>query len=182
MHPTYLRCNAGWLPAAPQCLTHHPWLHAEAPAGSRRDRGTGKLCKQGTFSIELNSNATCESCPEGVTTASEGSTSPEACSLAQKGYHINPDNPDEALECPHDTYQDQESNVTACTPCPNGWKTEDTAATGVALCLAPPGFELVPGNAEITACLAGWYKGEWNRNRCIPVSDSQLRFQRQQAA
>jgi hypothetical protein len=144
---------------------------AEAPAGSKKDKGIGKLCKQGSFSTDLNSNATCEPCPDGVTTASEGSTSPEECSLAQKGYYINPDNANEALECPYDTYQDQESDVTSCTPCPNGLKTQDTAAIGVALCLAPPGFELVPGNAKITACLAGWYKSEWNRNRCIPVSD-----------
>ncbi|KAF6264077.1 hypothetical protein COO60DRAFT_1634747 [Scenedesmus sp. NREL 46B-D3] len=139
----------------------------QAPAGSRKDKSIGKLCKQGTFSTDLNTNSTCEACPVGVTTAAEGSTSADACVLAQKGYHINPDNPWEALECPHDTYQDQESSTTSCIPCPNGYKTQDTAATGVSLCLAPPGYELLPEADAITACPVGSYKEDWNRNACI---------------
>jgi hypothetical protein len=147
----------------------HKHASAEAPAGSKKDKGIGKLCKKGTFSTELNSNSTCEPCPEGVTTADEGSTSADDCGLAQKGFYINPDNAAEALACPLDTFQDEESNVTACTPCPNGWKTQETGASGLALCLAPPGYELLPGNAEITPCPVNSYKTEWNRNVCIQV-------------
>jgi hypothetical protein len=146
-----------------------PSSNAEAPAGSKKDKGIGKLCKKGTYTTDINSNSTCEACPDGVTTAEEGSTSPDECTLAQKGYYINPDNALEALECPADTYQDQESSTTSCTPCPYGWKTQDTAATGLALCLAPPGYELLPGNDEITPCPANSYKTEWNKNRCIQV-------------
>uniref|UniRef100_A0A383VRV3 Tyrosine-protein kinase ephrin type A/B receptor-like domain-containing protein n=1 Tax=Tetradesmus obliquus TaxID=3088 RepID=A0A383VRV3_TETOB len=139
----------------------------QAPAGSKKDKGIGKLCKRGTYTTEVNSNTTCASCPEGITTADEGSTSPDDCALAQKGYYINPNDATEALECPQDTYQDQEAYVTSCTPCPNGWKTEDTGATGVPLCLAPPGFELLPNASAITPCPLSSYKTEWNRNGCI---------------
>jgi hypothetical protein len=130
----------------------------------------GKLCQKGTYSTDFNSNVTCEACPYGITTAAEGSTSAAACSFAQKGFYINPENAAEALECPVDTYQDQEANVTACTACPNGWKTEEGGATGEMLCLAPSGFELAEGAANISACAVGFCKEGWNRNPCVPVS------------
>jgi hypothetical protein len=48
--------------------------------------------------------------------------------------------------------------------------TKETGATGVALCLAPPGYELKDGATTITACAAGSYKADWNRNPCVAVS------------
>jgi hypothetical protein len=143
---------------------------AVAPAGSYLDKGIGKLCQKGTYSTGLNSNTNCVPCPDGSTTAAEGSTTADACSLAVKGYYISPTNAAEAIKCPLDTYQDQEAAVTSCTACPNGWKTKETGATGVALCLAPPGFELKENAATISACAAGSYKADWNRNPCVAVS------------
>ena len=143
---------------------------AVAPAGSYLDKGIGKLCQKGTYSTDLNANANCVPCPDGITTAAEGSTTAAACSLALKGYYIDSANSTVAIKCPLDTYQDQEANVTSCTACPNGWKTKETGATGVAVCLAPPGFELVDGATNITACAAGSYKADWNRNPCVAVS------------
>jgi hypothetical protein len=143
---------------------------AVAPAGSYLDKGIGKLCQKGTYSTGLNSITNCIPCPDGITTAAEGSTTADAYSLAVKGYYINPANSAEAIKCPLDTYQDQEAAVTSCTACPNGWKTKETGASGFALCLAPPGFELKDGAATITACAAGSYKADWNRNLCVAVS------------
>ncbi|WIA14315.1 hypothetical protein OEZ85_002847 [Tetradesmus obliquus] len=139
----------------------------QAPAGSYMDKGIGKLCQKGTYSTALNTNANCIPCPDGITTAAEGSTAAAACSLALKGYYIDSINSTNAIKCPLDTYQDQEAAVTSCTPCDHAWKTKETGATGPALCLAPPGFELKDGATNITACAAGSYKADWNRNPCV---------------
>jgi hypothetical protein len=141
-----------------------------APAGSYVDKGIGKVCQRGTYSTALNSDTNCQTCPDGITTADEGSTSAAACSLAMKGFYINPSNASDAIPCPLHTYQGEEAAVTACTPCPNGWKTKETGATGLALCMAPPGYELMESATEITACAKGSYKADWNRNPCVPVS------------
>lgn len=53
---------------------------------------------------------------------------------------------------------------------PAGWRTQDVGATGLAFCLAPPGYELVDGSAAISKCPIGAYKEGWNRNPCLPVS------------
>jgi hypothetical protein len=104
------------------------------------DKGIGKLCQKGTYSTALNSNPNCMPCPNGITTAGEGSTTASACTLALKGYYIDANDSTKAIKCPLDTYQDQEAAVNNCTACPKGWKTKETGATSVALCLAPPGF------------------------------------------
>jgi hypothetical protein len=165
-YPTYMLANPSLQSAAWHCTS----ASAVAPAGSYLDKGIGKLCQKGTYSTGLNSNTNCIPCPDGITTAAEGSTTADTCSLAVKGYYINPSNAAEAIKCPLDTYQDQEAAVTSCTACPNGWKTKETGASGVALCLAPPGFELKDGASTITACAAGSYKADWNRNLCVAVS------------
>jgi hypothetical protein len=134
------------------------------------DKGIGKLCQKGTYSTALNNQPNCVPCPAGITTANEGSTAATDCSLALKGYYINPSNANEALPCPLNTYNDLEAAVTQCAACPNGWKTKETGATGVALCLAPPGYELLDGATTITPCPANSYKADWNRNSCVAVS------------
>jgi hypothetical protein len=134
------------------------------------DKGIGKKCQKGTYSTDLNSDPTCQTCPPGITTAEEGSTTAEACSLAMKGFYINPSNTSEAIACPVNTYQGEEAAATSCTPCDHGWKTKDTGATGVALCLAPPGYELKESATDITPCEVGSFKADWNRNPCTPVS------------
>eukprot|EP00775_Hariotina_reticulata_P003962 gene3962-4215_t len=48
-----------------------------------------------------------------------------------------------------------------------GWLTKDTGASGVAQCLAPPGWELLPNASTITECAIGFYKSDWNRNPCV---------------
>lgn len=76
-----------------------------------------------------------------------------------------------AAPCPVNTYNDGETlkvNDT-CFPCPNEMKTKLEGADGEALCLAPPGWELVDPAANITECPAGSYKVDWNRNRCVQV-------------
>ncbi|KAF6251142.1 hypothetical protein COO60DRAFT_1677280 [Scenedesmus sp. NREL 46B-D3] len=158
------KCGAGLTTAGTGSTAASACL---APAGSNLDKGIGKLCQRGTYSTDLSSNNNCVPCPEGITTANEGSTTAAACSLALKGYYIDPSNSTLAIQCPLDTYQDQEAAVTACTPCPFGWKTKETGATGLALCLAPPGFELLGNAASISACPAGSYKADWNRNLCV---------------
>ncbi|WIA08977.1 hypothetical protein OEZ85_008391 [Tetradesmus obliquus] len=138
-----------------------------APAGSYLDKGIGKICQRGTYSSALSADTTCQTCPPGITTANEGSTSAADCSLAMKGFYINPSNASEAIACPLHTYQDKEAVAGACTDCPNGWKTKETGATGVALCLAPPGYELKENATQITLCPTGSYKADWNRNPCV---------------
>lgn len=61
-----------------------------------------------------------------------------------------------------------------CFPSP-GWRTKDTGATGLALCLAPPGWELKENADNITECAAGSYKADWNRNPCQAVSAAAVR-------
>ncbi|KAF6261334.1 hypothetical protein COO60DRAFT_1699888 [Scenedesmus sp. NREL 46B-D3] len=139
-----------------------------APAGSYLDKGIGKLCPRGTYSTGLNTSPFCIPCAAGITTEHEGSSSAADCILAARGYHIDPVNATLAMPCPRDTYQDQEAAVNACTPCPFGWRTKDVGATGTAMCLAPPGWELVDGAEFITECQNGWYKADWNRNPCLP--------------
>jgi hypothetical protein len=135
------------------------------------DKGIGKLCQRGTYSTDLNSNNTCIPCPDGITTANEGSSSADDCSLAIKGYYINASDPTQAIKCPVDYYQEQEAAVNSCTACPHGWRTKETGATGLALCLAPPGYERV-GEADISPCDVGFYKADWNRNPCVAVSQT----------
>jgi hypothetical protein len=73
--------------------------------------------------------------------------------------------------CPQNTYQDSdESMAKSCSPCPNGLQTQLEGATGVHLCIAPPGLELKPGAAAPTACETGHYKPGWNLNLCVSVS------------
>ncbi|WIA12314.1 hypothetical protein OEZ85_012370 [Tetradesmus obliquus] len=64
---------------------------------------------------------------------------------------------------------DQEAAVNECTACPHNWRTKDLGSTGVAMCLAPPGWELVDGAENITECQIGWYKADWNRNLCLSL-------------
>jgi hypothetical protein len=45
-------------------------------------------------------------------------------------------------------------------------------ADGVALCLAPPGMQLLPDADVISDCPAGSYKEGWNLNPCASVSGS----------
>jgi hypothetical protein len=56
-------------------------------------------------------------------------------------------------------------------------RTRVIGTTGQGDCLAPPGYELVPGFAFITECEPGFYKPDWNRNPCTPVSNDNSRIQ-----
>lgn len=105
--------------------------HAVAPAGSYLDRGIGKLCPRGTYSTDLNTSPFCVPCAAGITTENEGSTSAANCTLAARGYYINPNDATLAVQCPRDTYQDQEAAVNECTACPHNWRTKDLGSTGV---------------------------------------------------
>lgn len=137
-----------------------------APAGSYLNRGVGTACPKGTFTTDLNRALVCTPCPDGLTTASEGSSSPSACSLAMKGFSMNADGVS-ASPCPVNTFSDAENAATSCTPCPNAWRTRDVGATGPALCLAPPGYELREGASAITECDVGFWKDGWNRAPCV---------------
>lgn len=105
--------------------------HAVAPAGSYLDRGIGKLCPRGTYSTDLNTSPFCVPCAAGITTENEGSTSAANCTLAARGYYIDPNDATLAVQCPRDTYQDQEAAVNECTACPHNWRTKDLGSTGV---------------------------------------------------
>jgi hypothetical protein len=98
------------------------------------------LVLQGTFASDFNDQPFCSKCPQGLTTKDEGSADAGACSYAQRGMYVS--STGEAVACPLDTYSDTERNDTACIPCPFGLKTESTGSEGVAMCLAPPGWEL----------------------------------------
>ncbi|KAF8059695.1 SVEP1 [Scenedesmus sp. PABB004] len=135
-----------------------------APAGSYMDKGIGKRCPRGTFTTDFNTLASCQDCPDGLTTAAEGANSSALCLLAVKGFYKV--NATTTAPCPIGTFSDADTDITACTPCDNGLKTELEGATGSALCLAPPGWELVIGATTITQCPKGKYKDGWNRNLC----------------
>jgi hypothetical protein len=74
------------------------------------------------------------------------------------------------VPCPIGSYQDRESEAACCTVCPNGLTTQSVGAYGLALCLAPPGVQLVPGAENVTECPRGSYKEGWNTNLCVSVS------------
>ncbi|WIA42283.1 hypothetical protein OEZ86_008297 [Tetradesmus obliquus] len=100
------KCGAGLTTASSTTMTAAGCV---APAGSYLDKGIGKLCQRGTYSTALNSASSCTPCPDGITTANEGSDNSNLCTLAAKGHYINPANASEALECDYHTYQDQEA-------------------------------------------------------------------------
>lgn len=87
-----------------------------APAGSYYDKGTGKKCPKGTYTTDLNQLAVCIPCGDGVTTASEGSTSVAACDRALPGYKYTAANT--AEKCDLNTYNAAENTAATCTPCP----------------------------------------------------------------
>jgi len=89
-----------------------------APAGSYYDKGTGKKCPKGTYTDALNQAAVCTPCGDGVTTASEGSTSVSACDRALPGYKYTADNT--AEKCDLHTFNAAESTSPTCTACPFG--------------------------------------------------------------
>eukprot|EP00775_Hariotina_reticulata_P005606 gene5606-5844_t len=145
-----------------------------APPGSFVKAGGGAKCPIGTFTTQHNTNVTCQPCGPGLSTAAEGSSSPAACIIAARGYFLKADlsiggqdvgddgsspEPFEVIYtaqmCPKNTYQDSESMAKSCKSCPNGLQTQLEGATGVHLCLAPPGMELKPGAAVPTA----WFHG-----------------------
>jgi hypothetical protein len=95
---------------------------------------------QGTFASDYNDQPFCTKCPKGMTTKDEGSGDSGACSYAQRGMYVS--STGEGVACPLDTYSDSERNDTSCIVCPFGLKTESTGSEGVAMCLAPPGWEL----------------------------------------
>lgn len=171
-------CSSYWLTGS-SAQSIHCCCTAVAPAGSYMDKGIGKLCPKGTYSTDLNSLPACTACNLGVTTAAEGSTSPNQCILAKPGFYMI--NTTAAALCPVNTYNDGElASNTTCTPCPNEMKTKAEGADGVALCLAPPGYELTAAAAAvdgpITECEKNYYKVDWNRNLCQYVSTSPLWF------
>jgi len=130
----------------------------------------GKKCQKGTYTTDFNSAAFCTACTDGVTTSTEGSTLASACSFAIKGFYMI--NATHAEPCPLHTYNDVElASGQECTPCPFGWKTRDTGADGLALCLAPPGWEQATAGANITECVNNFYKADWNRNPCEKCGD-----------
>ncbi|KAF6264075.1 hypothetical protein COO60DRAFT_270687 [Scenedesmus sp. NREL 46B-D3] len=143
-----------------------------APAGYYTENGMAKKCQRGTFAADYNNQPFCTNCPPGMTTPDEGSTDSTACSHAQRGMFVSEDG--EGVACPLDTYSDLELANTECTPCPFGLKTENVGSEGVAMCLAPPGWELRDweGATTITPCPKGWYKEGWNKNPCLPCGEN----------
>ncbi|KAF8059701.1 hypothetical protein HT031_005109 [Scenedesmus sp. PABB004] len=154
------KCGSGLTTEAPGATNSSLCV---APPGSYKDKGIGKRCPRGTHSEDYNAGLACQACPDGLTTDGDGADSPDKCAIVQKGYYKA--NLTTALPCPLHTYNAAEAEVTACTGCPRGMMTQDVGATGLAVCLIPPGMELVT-DGNITECAAGWYKDGWNRNNC----------------
>lgn len=165
------RCNPGLTTTTPGATT---MTDCVAPPGSYYDRGMGRLCQRGTYSANYTGAedaGACEPCSTGVTTEFEGSNSSTACSLAKRGYFMFDVEAGLAQLCPVNTYKDTESSDASCTPCPTGLRTLDEGADGLALCLAPPGYELKEGAESISECEPGYYKEGWNRNPCVPCGE-----------
>ncbi|WIA42282.1 hypothetical protein OEZ86_008296 [Tetradesmus obliquus] len=143
-----------------------------APKGHFTYNGIAKKCQKGTYSSDFNDQSFCTKCPKGMTTTDEGSIDAMACSYAQRGMFVSTNG--EGVECPVDTYNDAERMDTSCIVCPFGLKTETTGSEGVAMCLAPPGWELREweGALTITPCRLGWYKDGWNKNPCVPCGQN----------
>jgi len=98
---------------------------------------------------EFNQATFCTACPTAVTTATEGSNTSAACSLAIRGYYFNATDGN-AVQCPLATYQDTENPNPYCKPCPRGLQTKAPGAIGVELCTTPPGWELLSGAVSMT--------------------------------
>lgn len=142
-----------------------------APPGRFLSRGgVGVACPIGTFSTGLSRSPFCTPCPDGTTTPAEGANVSSACSLAIQGFLLNADGT--ASRCPANTYSDVPHAQPSCTPCPFGLRTREDdgeGASGPAACLAPPGYELLPGASEMSVCEVGWFKDGWSRAACVKV-------------
>jgi hypothetical protein len=75
-------------------------------------------CCAGTYTTDYNSLPACLTCPAGVTTLRDNSTSLGHCTLARKGFYLV--NATAAEECPLGSYQGREAEVYKCDECPFG--------------------------------------------------------------
>ncbi|WIA40625.1 hypothetical protein OEZ86_013961 [Tetradesmus obliquus] len=141
-----------------------------APPGSFADMGaSAKTCPRGTYTPDFNSLPACLTCPAGITTVRDNSTSIGHCKLARKGYYLV--NATAAEECPMGSYQGREAEVYKCDECPYGYQTRVEGAGGNAECMAPPGVELQEGAEWVSECGLGSYKEGWNKNPCRPCGN-----------
>ncbi|WIA20328.1 hypothetical protein OEZ85_006160 [Tetradesmus obliquus] len=141
-----------------------------APPGSFADMGaSAKTCPRGTYTPDFNSLPACLTCPAGITTVRDNSTSIGHSKLARKGYYLV--NATAAEECPMGSYQGREAEVYKCDECPYGYQTRVEGAGGNAECMAPPGVELQEGAEWVSECGLGSYKEGWNKNPCRPCGN-----------
>ena len=131
-------------------------------------------CPKGTFKEAINRQASCQSCPSGLTTATTSAVAASACSMAEPGYMpvLNTDNEVVAVApCPVGTFG---PDGLQCFNCTDGLTTQTPASTASSDCSAPPGFGWYPDgvgdNSPVTTaalqalqqnvvrCPAGSYK------------------------
>jgi hypothetical protein len=143
-----------------------------APPGyGWNEDGSSTICEQGFYNPGWNREA-CTKCGEGsITTAAEGSASPDQC-YTPAG-HGNKRSADgltlTGFACPVNTYG-RGTNTTGlvdveCTKCMEHTSTEDaTAQTNVASCVADAGYGYYDG--EVKQCEFAYYSAAGGRDAC----------------
>ena len=168
-------CATGYKQQGESCLP-------SCRAGEYWDGSMCAACPQGTFSIA--GATTCSKCPDGYTTAEEGSSYCDACqegyvwldgfceqqyeldpqAVCQPGYRPN-DNGG-CSPCPIDSYG---SDGTNCYRCQTGYTTNKTGSTSCDIC--EEGYYSDNGVCR-PHCQAGYYWDGSNCQICAPGSYS----------
>mgnify|MGYP006268382139 CR=1 FL=1 len=140
--------------------------------------GTGcQQCAAGTYLL----NNTCQSCPDGKTSAA-GSVGINSCTNCSAGYYSNDNTSHICTTCPAGTYssagsgscsdcgQGQYSTGTAsaCTNCGAGYIYAGTKGTSSSVCSACPvgTSSSAAASGSCTDCSAGYYQGGTGQSSC----------------
>ncbi|XP_053380888.1 uncharacterized protein LOC123562048 [Mercenaria mercenaria] len=123
-------------------------------------------CKVGTYKDATK--ATCEPCPDGLTTLTDGKTASTDCKPACEAGQQWDSDLKLCVACEAGTYQD-ETNQEDCKQCmPLGFTTLQTGSTDETDCVSPcaPGSAWDSGLGRCKPCLQGKYQDEPNQKEC----------------
>lgn len=180
-----LRKQRACVPCPPGLITSGPGASAPTacvvpPGAYLKSPGVTALCPRGEYKSGMGDAGSCQRCGFGVTTAQEGSTSEDECTVLLPGVFAasiaasgvvtatgfcpqgfvcpggkptqayDPSSPSSALSVPE---------TTTVQACPDGLWTKDVGSTSVNDCQTPPGFYTTAG--ETVKCPPHSYRADW---------------------